>query len=58
MATKEIFLTDDDIETINNLIDERRDAIEAHKTMPVLSKASALRELDNLVKALGTAELF
>lgn len=58
MALKEITLTEDDLEFIRNLVDEREEAINSKKRMPALAKASALHEIEMLRSALGTEELF
>lgn len=58
MALKEIILTDEDIEFIENLIEERQEALDNKKRMPVLARATAQSEIDSLRQALASQELF
>jgi 5-bromo-4-chloroindolyl phosphate hydrolysis protein len=58
MSLKEITLTEDDIEFIENLLEERQEALDKKKRMPNLARASAQHEIDSLRKAIGTQELF
>ena len=59
MTLKELVLTEDDIELIRNMLDDREEAIT--KTMlkaPPLSISSALNEVQSLREVLDKAELF
>lgn len=58
MALKEITLTQDDIDFIICLMEEREEAINAKKRMPALARATALNEVESLKQALSTIELF
>lgn len=59
MTLKELVLTENDIELIRNLLDDREEAIT--KTMlkaPPLSISSALNEVQSLREVLDKAEFF
>lgn len=59
MTLKELVLTEEDIELIRNMLDDREEAIT--KTMlkaPPLSISSALNEVQSLREVLDKAELF
>ena len=58
MALKEITLTEQDIELIRNLVEDRQEALDAKKRMPKLARATAQQEINSLLEALGTEELF
>jgi hypothetical protein len=58
MSLKEITLTEDNIEFIENLLDERQEALDKKKRMPNLARVSAQHDIDSLRKALKTQELF
>lgn len=59
MTLKELVLTNEDIELIRNMLDDREEAIT--KTMlkaPPLAISSALNEVQSLREVLDNAELF
>lgn len=59
MTLKELVLTEEDIELIRNMLDDREEAIT--KTMlkaPPLSISSALNEVQSLREVLDKAEFF
>lgn len=58
MDYKEVLLTQDGIDFIRNLIDDRQEALDSVTDMPQLSRISAQREIDTVSAALNNATAF